>query len=295
MTSRPDPWPVLIRACAEVGLSADQAAPIRLGENAIFRLRGEAVVRISRPGQQEAARREVAVSRWLHASGVPAVTALEDIAQPLDIDGQSVTFWYELPAHREGTPIEVAVVLKRLHALPVPADVPLGPLRPFVRLKERIAGAVTLSAGDRAWLAARLAHLDERWAAVAPGLPTCVIHGDAWSGNVVVTADGRIVLLDLERCSIGPPQWDLVSTATKYVTSRLIDESAYRQFCETYESDVMTWAGFELLRDIRELRVTCYVAQLAVEHDHLAREARLRVDCLRGRHGPRPWPWTAVT
>jgi Ser/Thr protein kinase RdoA (MazF antagonist) len=178
--------------------------------------------------------------------------------------------------------------------LPVPTDVPLDPLRPFVRLRERIAGAVTITADDRAWLSARLADLEEQWAAIAPGLPTCVIHGDAWSGNVVSTTDNRVVLLDLERCSIGPPQWDLVSTATKYVTSGVIDAAQYTQFCEAYGFDVTTWDGFNVLRDIRELRVTCYVAQLAAEHERYAPEARLRVDCLRGRSGPRPWPWTVA-
>jgi hypothetical protein len=295
MTSRPDPWSVLIRACAEVGLTADQVEPIRIGENAIFRLPGAVIVRVSRAGQQEAARREVAVSRWLNASGVAAVAALADIEQPVAIDAQSVTFWHELSGClREGTPIEVATVLKALHALPVPADVPLGPLRPFVRLADRIAGAVTIDADDCTWLFTRLAELEQQWAALAPGLPACVIHGDAWSGNVVSTADGRVVLLDLERCSIGPPQWDLVSTATKYVTSGLIDQAQYMQFCDTYGTDVTTWPGFRVLRDIRELRVTCYVAQLAAEQQRFAREARLRVDCLRGRHGPRPWPWTAA-
>lgn len=97
MTSRVDPRPVLIRACAQAGLSADNAEPIRLGENAIFRLPGAVVVRVSRPGQQEAARREVAVSRWLNASGVTAVGVLESIEQPLEIDGQSVTFCFARP------------------------------------------------------------------------------------------------------------------------------------------------------------------------------------------------------
>lgn len=45
------------------------------------------------------------------------------------------------------------------------------------------------------------------------------------------------------------------------------------QFCEAYGSDVTTWTGFSLLRDIRELRVTCYVAQLAAEHERYVGKA----------------------
>jgi Ser/Thr protein kinase RdoA (MazF antagonist) len=294
VTNRAAPWLVLKRACAEVGLAAEEAEPIRLGENALFRLPGGVVARISRPGQQDTARREVAISRWLNACGVAAVATLAHIDQSVEVDGRSVTFWHELIGLREGTPVQVATVLKRLHALPIPAGVPLAPLRPFVRLADRIEGAATIGADDRAWLQTRLADLQEQWTTLTPGLPVCVVHGDAWSGNVMATADGQVVLLDLERCSIGPREWDLVSTATKYVTSALIDEAQYAQFCDTYGLDIMTWAGFNTLRDIRELRVTCYVAQLAAEQPRFQREARLRIDCLRGRHGPRPWPWTAV-
>ena len=59
-----------------------------------------------------------------------------------------------------------------------------------------------------------------------------------------------------------------------------------------YGHDVTTWHGFELLRDIRELRMTCYLAQHTTEHPCTHSEAELRVACLRGDHGPRPWNWT---
>jgi aminoglycoside phosphotransferase (APT) family kinase protein len=183
-------------------------------------------------------------------------------------------------------------VLRQLHALPVPGDVPLGPLNPFVRLAERIESAVTVTDDDRDWLQARLADLEARWADLAPDLPTCVVHGDAWGGNVVATDDGRVVLLDLERCSTGPREWDLVSSAVKYVTYGRIERSEYQQFCDAYGFDVTTWSGFTLLRDIRELRMTCYIAQQAAEQRRFQHEAEFRIACLRGAHGPRPWAWT---
>ncbi len=282
----------LAQACAAVGLAAGHAKPISRGENAIFRLSDGIIARVSRPGQQYAARREVAVSRWLNASGIPAVAALAHIPQPVEIAGRSVTFWEDLPAHRQGTPVEVAGVLKRLHALPVPDDVPLGALDPFVRLADRIDGAVTILDDDRAWLHARLAALQRRWAGLIPGLPACVVHGDAWAGNVVATSNRTMILLDLERCSIGPREWDLVSTAVKYVSFGLIDQGEYQQFCDAYSADVTAWGGFAVLRDIRELRMTCYMAQQAATHPRAGQETRLRIDSLRGRKGPRPWLWT---
>ena len=65
----------LAMACAEAGLDASGAELLRLGENAIYRLRAvPVVVRIARtvdylPDVQT----EVAVARWLESAGLPAV------------------------------------------------------------------------------------------------------------------------------------------------------------------------------------------------------------------------------
>jgi Ser/Thr protein kinase RdoA (MazF antagonist) len=284
---------VLVTAAQSVGLDATGAEPIRLGENAIYRLPGKIVARISRPGQEFAAKREVAISHWLNDSGVPAVAAVKDIHQPVLIGGRPVTFWAELLPHQHGTPSQVAEVLKRLHALPVPADISMGKLDPFVRLLERIQAA-PLSEGDRSWLLDRCTTLSDLWGDTERLLSSCVIHGDAWAGNIVMTEDGNVVLIDLERCSIGPPEWDLVSTAVKYTSFGGITRSQYSEFVATYGRDVVEWEHFELLRNIRELRVTCYAAQQALRSPRAMHEAELRVACLRGSRGPRPWTWTAV-
>ncbi|MFD9701350.1 phosphotransferase family protein [Lentzea sp. NPDC059081] len=282
---------VLADACAVAGLDPRGAEPIRLGENAIFRLPGGVVARISRPGQLAAARKEVHVARWLAGQHVPAVRALDLPHQPVLVGERAVTFWEELPAHRHGTPAEVAQAIRRLHGLPIPDGVPLGKLDPFVRLAERIDTATTLTADDRMWLRGHLEDLRSRHAELPQGLPSCVVHGDAWVGNVVAT-EHETVLLDLERCAIGPPEWDLVSTTIKHTSFGWITSSDYQDFCRRYGHDVTTWPGFPLLRDIRELRMTCYVAQRAAQHPEARGEAQVRVDCLRGRAGSRPWAWT---
>lgn len=283
---------VLIDACALVGLDPSGAEPIRLGENAIFRLPGGIVIRIARPGQLAAARKEVHIARWLADQQVPAVRALGTFPQPVQVEGRAVTFWEELSPHRHGTPAEVAGAIRRLHDLSIPADLPLEPLDPFVRLSERIDAAATLQSGDRAWLRGHLDDMQARYAELSPGLPWCVVHGDAWVGNVVATEDGEVVLLDLERCAVGPPEWDLISTAIKRTSFAWISDADYEDFCNRYGHDVTSWPGFELLRDIRELRMTCYVAQRAAEHPEARAEAQVRIDCLRGRAGSRPWAWT---
>jgi aminoglycoside phosphotransferase (APT) family kinase protein len=284
--------PALIAACQAVGLSATDAELIRASENMLYRLPGQIVARVTRPGQLDAATKEVRVSRWLRSRDVPVVEALGDIEQPVAIDGRAVTFWRELPPHRHSTIPELADVLRRLHALPTP-DFDLPPLAPFVRLRERISEAVILSDADREWLLTHLSGLEDRYAALLPGKPWCAIHGDAWTGNVVVTGDGP-VLLDLERFAYGPPEWDLSSIAVDHTTFGDFPAEVWHDFCRRYGHDVTAWAGFEILRDARELRKVTFAAQLAPRREDIAEQARYRLACIRGEQGSRPWGWTGV-
>ncbi|MEU6663821.1 aminoglycoside phosphotransferase family protein [Streptomyces sp. NPDC046821] len=283
---------VLEDACATAGLDATGAEPIRLAENAIWRLPGGKVARIAQPGQRTTAEREVRVARWLERSHVPVVRAL-DVQQPITAaGGHPVTFWQELPPHTKGTIADVVKLLKHLHALPKP-ELDLGYLDPFVRVADRIGAAHTVNDDDRQWLRDRLEDLKNRWASRPRGLPECVVHGDAWVGNVVATEDGP-VMLDLERASFGPPEWDLVSTAVKLTTTGAVSAAEYAEFCETYGTDVTEWEGYELLAGARELRMTTYAALHAVGRQEWRAEAQHRVDCLRGRAGAPPWKWKGI-
>ncbi|MBF6137237.1 phosphotransferase [Nocardia puris] len=286
---------VLRAACKHVGLDSSGAVVLNRSENVIYRLPGAVVVRIARPGQQAAAQREVQVARWLESVGMPAVRVVPEIDQPVVIDERAVTFWQELPPHRHGTPTEVAAALRKLHALTPPEDFDLGTLDPFVRLDKRIQSASTISADDRMWMREHLAELKMRWDQRPTGLPWSVVHGDAWGGNVVATEDGQVILLDLERTSTGPPEWDTVHTAIKYQTLGQISAEQYRAFCDVYGHDVTEWEGYELLRDLREFRMTTMAAQTAVRIPVDRAQADHRIACLRGKLGPRPWSgWRPV-
>ncbi|MET9812320.1 aminoglycoside phosphotransferase family protein [Streptomyces sp. NPDC006355] len=282
---------VLEEACALAAFDPTGAEPVRIAENEIWRLPDGVIVRIARAGQWKAAVREVLVARWLADNGVSAVRALPH-EQPIAAAGRPVTFWVELPPHEIGTVMDVVTLLKQLHPLPVP-DLPLDRLDPFVRVAERIEAAMSLSEGDRAWLRDRYEELRERWERRPAGLPECVVHGDAWVGNVARTPEGP-VLLDFERASVGPPEWDLVSTAVKMTTTGAVTKAEYAEFCEAYGTDVTKWEGYGLLAAARELRMTTYAAQHAAARPEWQAEAQYRVDCLRGRAEPRPWHWKGI-
>ncbi|MFF3501207.1 phosphotransferase family protein [Streptomyces sp. NPDC003247] len=282
----------LERACAAVGLDSRGAEPIRLAENQTWRLPGQRViVRIARPGQSSSAQREVRVARWLAEKCVPAVR-LADVRQPVEADGRPVTFWEELPPHEHGSHTDVAHLLLQLHALPVP-DIELGYLDPFVRIEERLQGAATLTAADRGWLQGLHRELVAAWQDRPTGRPDCAVHGDAWPGNLVRTANGPL-MIDLERFSLGPPEWDLTSTAVRARTTGAVTPAEYDEFCAEYGYDVTDWSGYPILAGVRELRMVTYAAQHAVSNPEWAEQAQYRVDCLRGRRGPGPWAWQGI-
>ncbi|WP_328530717.1 aminoglycoside phosphotransferase family protein [Nocardioides sp. NBC_00368] len=282
---------ILAAACRRAGLSAADAQLLSAGENHVYRLPHGAIARVSKPGQEQAARREVFLGRWLNTNGVRAVHpyASLDVEQPVIVEGHPVTFWHDLGDHRPGTPREVAAALKQLHSLPTP-DTMVAQVAPFVRLEERINAATWLRTDDRTWLLARLEDLQAAWTDRPRGLSDSLIHGDAWAGNVVSTVEG-VTFLDLERCTIGPPEWDLTSTACRVTSYSTLSAEDYADYCEAYGRDVTRWDGFDLFRDIRELRVTCYAAYRAQHDPALRSNAVTRVDCLRGMNGPRPWRW----
>ncbi|MFE6922019.1 phosphotransferase enzyme family protein [Nocardia sp. NPDC057663] len=275
-------------ACVTVGITKPHLIPIKVAENGIFRLPDQQlVVRVARAGQIDAARRELEIARWLQVNDVGAVEPGGTRADFVVVDGRPVTFWRELPAHRPGTEQEIAEALRALHSLSAPDF--LYEVQPFVRLEERIDAASTVLPQDRQWLRGRLSDLRAAWAELVPGRSWGPIHGDAWEGNVVTTDAGVTTFLDLERASVGPPEWDLTSTAIKHSSFGWISMQRYESYWRAYGYDVTTWSGFLVLRDIRELRMTCMAAQAAGSKPAHAAQAQHRVDCLRGRFGARPW------
>lgn len=90
------PLKALKQGCAIAGLNVEGARLLRLGSNAVYRLKPPVVARVSRPGADaHHARRTVAVARWLESANYPAVRVI-DMDQPIVINAHVVTFWRAL-------------------------------------------------------------------------------------------------------------------------------------------------------------------------------------------------------
>ncbi|GAA3298376.1 aminoglycoside phosphotransferase family protein [Dactylosporangium vinaceum] len=280
-------------AGAIAGVDTVGATLIRASENVLYRLAGGVVARVARPGQEDAAAKEVAVSRWLTSIRFPVVELVPGVDEPVVVEQRAVTFWRELPPHRPGTPAQVGATLRQLHGLAMPPDLQLPTLDPLVRLDSRIRAARLLDSDDRRWLWEHLDELADAWAALPSGLPWCAVHGDAWGGNIVAT-DSGVVVLDLERFAYGPPEWDLTAIAVDFENFGDMSAQQWRDVCDGYGLDVTTWAGYETLRAIRELRKVTFAFQIADADPHAEPQARYRLACVQGQAGPRPWHWKGV-
>lgn len=280
----------LVAACARTELDPTGARLLRLGENAVFQLATRPViVRIARTAAYlPEAQRSVHVARWLSDERFPAVRLADHLEQPLVTDERVVTFW-EVLSSEYATVVDLAALLRRLHALEPPSWLPLPALHPLERTRQRIE-AGPFETADKQFLTRRVDDLCARWGSIDYELPSGVIHGDASIGNIIRAQDGHAVLIDLDGFSVGPREWDLVLTALYYERLGWHTREEYRHFAERYGFDVMAWPGYRILRSMRELIMVGWLAQNIEGNGDVAAEVARRIGDLRaGREGRLDW------
>ncbi|MGW5677769.1 phosphotransferase enzyme family protein [Streptomyces sp. NPDC003860] len=251
---------------------------VALGENAVFAV-GDVVVKVGRSRELfERAQREVAVGAWLAAAGIPAVRPAEDGARL--VEGHPVTVWHRLPpAVRPAQPVDLAPLLRRVHALPAPDfALPRRELLGGVERWLRLAGDA-IDPADAAYLRSRRDGFAAAAAALTPHLPPGPIHGDALPRNVHVGPDGP-VLVDLETFATDLREHDLVVLALSRDRYGLPPE-AYDAFTRAYGWDVREWEGCGVLRGARETASCAWVAQHAPTNPKAREEFTRRVASLR--------------
>ena len=250
-------------ACAKlVGLPTESPEVIAEGYSVRVRLAPAPVVtrvmtvgRITRGDPLPWLTREVAVATYLASAGAPVVGPWSDPG-PHDIDGIEVSLWH----HVETAPGTLAAerfgpLLAELHGHleGYDADLPLlvGPLTD-------IASALTVS--DDPVLhsaAARLLPLTATW-------PSRPLHGDAHTGNVLLTADGPR-WIDFEDVCAGPVEWDLASTS---LTDAAVDSYPGR----------IDRARLEQCRDLRRLQILAGILTDDLQDPSLYAELVQRLD-----------------
>jgi aminoglycoside phosphotransferase (APT) family kinase protein len=265
---------------ARAGLSTRGARLIRLFATAVYYLPAAgAVARIApdTAGSFTRLATSVEVTRWLARVGFPAVEPLP-VEQPLSGHGCIVTFWKYLPqSGPEPTTADLGHLVRQFHQLPTP-PVPLPAYQPLTSMDRAIQASRAISDDDRDWLGRYRKELLAAYAGLAFPLGSGVIHADAWRGNLL-RAPGRVVLADWDTVSTGPRETDLIPTlqAPRFGLPLAERDS----FVAAYGRDIRQWAGYPVLRDIRELSTLSALLRDGHGNRGACRELRTRLRSIR--------------
>ncbi|MFI8487200.1 phosphotransferase enzyme family protein [Streptomyces rubrogriseus] len=281
---------ILRRACAVADLDPDGIEILRLGDHAVFRIGGgRTISRVGRGADRVASvRREVAVARWLADEGYPAARLATDAEQPIVIEDHPVTFWEGLAdGDTYATTAEMGVLLRCLHQLePPPFFLPR--LQPFDKVASRLERAA-IPEETRAFLRSMAGDLEAEYGRLEFSLPSGHLHGDFNVGNVLHDTAGHPCVIDLDGFATGPREWDLMQTAMYYDSFGWHTEAEYADFVTGYGFDVREWAGYAVLRSVRELLMVTWLSQNAGADPRAANEVEKRVESLRSGGSRRDW------
>jgi hypothetical protein len=280
----------LVEICAKVGLDSSSATLVKMTNNAVFRLASAPfVVRVA---TSKAMRHRVAkvvmVARWLSTNGFPSVRLAESIEQPVVAGDHIATIW-DLVEEDGPSPTgsDLGQLIRSFHELAPPTS-SLPNWDPLDDIRRRIGDAEDLSEADRRYLVDQCHEAGEALARIQYTLPAGPIHGDAFLGNVIPSANGP-VLCDFDSTSIGPREWDLIPVALGQIRFR----HPARQkddFVAAYGMDVTHWSGFPVLRRIRELKLVTSALPVIASRPGVREQVERRIWSLRT--GDQEATWT---
>ncbi|MBC3990413.1 phosphotransferase [Streptomyces sp. AC563] len=280
---------VLHRACTAVGLNSADARLLRGHTNAVVALdQAPVVVKIARRGTPPpTVARTVQFVEWLIHRDFPTVP-LHPVKQPIVIDGHAVTFWTYLP--QPSYPVTAEQLAKPLHTL---HNLPEPPVRlpghDNVRaIQKSLSAATSLTPRDREFLSDRSERLADELEQVKFVFPAAVIQGDPQHRNALHHPSGQPVLCDWDTVAHGQPEWDLV-TVEVHCRRFGYGRRHYEAFAGTYGFDVTRWSGYQVLRDIRELRMITTNARKVTHSPASIPELKRRIEGLRSGNDRLQW------
>lgn len=261
---------------------------LRFTNNAVYALSSAPVVVriIGSHALRHRAYKVVALARHFARHGVPAVRLYPGVRQPVLVDGHLATVWQWVPptGPRPG-PRDLARLLRQVHALPLPADLPAW--SPLDDVRSRLVDAEELDPADLRFLLDRCDEVAGALKQLTFSGPPVLLHGDAHLGNVLGGPDGP-VLCDFDSACAGPAEWDLTPVA---VGVRRFGEpmAVHAALAEGYGLDVMAWDGFPAMLAARELKLTTSVLPILRSHPEVRQELMRRLADLRAGRCDAVW------
>jgi Ser/Thr protein kinase RdoA (MazF antagonist) len=279
-------------ATRAAGLAADEwelTRPelVRVGMNALYAADG-VVLRVGAPTVN--AEVSMALSETLRGAGLAVPRPARDSV--VAVDGLQVTCWHRIePIAGPIAWRQVGRMVAVLHALDpasLPQDVPLPspatfPWWDFDAMLDRVAGHL-----DDAALGGLAAAIDRHrdWRRL-PGPVVC--HGDVHPGNVMMSADGP-VLLDWDLLCWASPGWDHAPMMT-WAERWGGDGGDYEEFAAGYGRSMRDDPTAEACAELRLVAATLMRVAAAAADPAASAEAERRLRYWRG--DPAAPAWTA--
>jgi hypothetical protein len=258
---------------------------LRSGMNAIYRS-GGVVLRISEPSAPASASLKLA-ERLLEAG--------LRVTRPVRTDtfgsaGLHATAWEHINA--TGGPIDwcaVGAMVRTVHALDandLPSEYPLPlpvdfPWWDFDTLLAQIGGELDDEARRG------IEQAVERWPDWANPAGAVVCHGDVHPGNVIMSADGP-VLIDWDLMCLAPPGWDhapLMTLAEQWGG----EPGVYEAYADGYGASLRTQPTAEAFAELRLVAATLMRVRAGMRNDAAMPEAQRRLAHWRGESDAPAW------
>jgi aminoglycoside phosphotransferase (APT) family kinase protein len=177
----------------------------------------------------------------------------------------------------------LAQLLRQLHRLPTP-PVQLPEIDPLGSLRDDVSRCAWLTGSQRSWLLARCDTLERQYAEASWTLGRGLVHGDAYTGNLIRTRDGA-VLADWDSAGYGPREQDIVPTLMRLRFGE--PKSRWESFCDAYGVNPDQLDGLPILQQMRELRALA--AYMRTQSPAAEAEVGRRIADLMSGRQQRPW------
>ena len=193
---------------------------------------------------------------------------------------------------------EVGQVVRRLHTNVSVESVPDGypvarptglPWWNFPEMMSRIEESGILDAAALAVLRS-VADAGERWTDTVSTTPMVIAHGDVHPGNVIMGADGP-VLIDWDLLSIGSSIWDHIALRAWSTPPWQGNVQAYVEFAAGYGDVEWNIADLDALVRLRNLAATILKLMATTADGVMTDEAQRRMQYWLSPETAAPWTW----